>query len=114
MLHALDMLRDDGFEITLLPVGERGVVDTDAFARALRDDTILASVMYANNELGTIQPLYELAAIAQRAGHELASFQSNAEHVLVEHVQRAREDGTAFIVINRAGSKIHGPMRGTM
>jgi len=42
----------------------------------------------------------ELAAIAQRAGHELVSFQSNAEHVLIEHVQRARDDGTAFILIN--------------
>jgi len=42
----------------------------------------------------------ELAAIAQRAGHELTSFQSNAEHVLIEHVQRARDDGTAFILIN--------------
>jgi len=42
----------------------------------------------------------ELAAIAQRAGHQLTSFQSNAEHVLIEHVQRARDDGTAFILIN--------------
>ena len=42
----------------------------------------------------------ELAAIAQRAGHQLTSFQSNAEHVLIDHVQRARDDGTAFILIN--------------
>ena len=42
----------------------------------------------------------ELAAIAQRAGHELVSFQSNAEHVLIAHAQRARDDGTAFILIN--------------
>ncbi len=42
VLHALDALRDDGFEITLLPVDERGLVDPAAFAGALRDDTMLA------------------------------------------------------------------------
>jgi len=42
----------------------------------------------------------ELAAIAQASGHELASFQSNAEHALIERVQHARDDGTAFILIN--------------
>lgn len=44
----------------------------------------------------------ELAAIAQASGHELASFQSNAEHALIERVQHARDDGTAFILINPA------------
>lgn len=65
VLHALDVLRDEGFEITLLPVDERGVVRVADFERALREDTILASVMYANNEIGTVQPIAELAGIAR-------------------------------------------------
>ncbi len=65
VLHALDSLACDGFEVTLVPVDERGLVDPKAFAGALRDDTVLASVMYANNEIGTIQPIEQLAAIAR-------------------------------------------------
>ncbi|HUA09354.1 MAG TPA: cysteine desulfurase family protein [Candidatus Acidoferrales bacterium] len=68
VLHALDALREEGFEITLLPVDERGLVDPEAFARALRDDTVLASVMYANNEIGVVQPIAQLAAAAHERG----------------------------------------------
>ncbi|MDQ2991812.1 MAG: cysteine desulfurase [Candidatus Eremiobacteraeota bacterium] len=68
VLHALDALQDDGFEITLLPVSADGEVSPAAFAAALRPDTILASVMYANNEIGTIEPIAELAAIAHERG----------------------------------------------
>lgn len=68
VLHALDALRDDGFEISLVPVDDRGIVEPALFAAALRHDTILASVAYANNEIGTIAPIAELAAIAHRAG----------------------------------------------
>ncbi len=68
VLHALDALRDDGFEITLLPVSANGEVSPAAFAAALRPDTILASVMYANNEIGTVAPIAELAAIARGRG----------------------------------------------
>lgn len=68
VLRALDALRDEGFEVTLLPVDERGLVDPTVFAGALRDDTVLASVMYANNELGVIQPIAALAAAAREHG----------------------------------------------
>jgi len=68
VLHALDSLAADGYDVTLLPVDERGVVDPAAFAAALRPDTILASVMYANNEIGVVQPVSELAAIARAHG----------------------------------------------
>lgn len=68
VLHALDALKDEGFDITLLGVGAHGLVDPAAFAAALRDDTILASVMLANNELGVIQPVAELAATAKARG----------------------------------------------
>ena len=68
VLHALDVLRDDGFEITLVGVDGDGAIDPAEFEAALRDDTILATVMYANNEIGTVAPVKELAAAARRRG----------------------------------------------
>jgi cysteine desulfurase len=68
VLHAVRALRDEGFEVTLLPVGSDGVVDPARFADALRDDTVLAAVMYANNEIGTIEPIAQLAKIARERG----------------------------------------------
>lgn len=68
VLHALDGLREDGWEITLVPVDARGLVDPADFEQALRDDTSLASVMYANNETGVLQPIEQLAAAARRKG----------------------------------------------
>ena len=57
-----------GFEVTYLPVDEHGMVDPDAVGRAIRKDTVLISVMYANNEVGTIQPIAEIARIARAKG----------------------------------------------
>ena len=68
VLHALDALEADGFEITRLAVDDRGTVDPSAFAAALRPDTVLATVMYANNELGTVQGIAALAALARERG----------------------------------------------
>jgi cysteine desulfurase len=56
-----------GFEITQLPVDGDGLVDPDELARALRDDTTLVSIQHANNEIGTVQPIHELAAVARAA-----------------------------------------------
>ena len=64
ILHALDALRHEGFEITLLAVDGQGRLDVETFEAALRPDTILASVMYVNNEIGTVQPISRLAAAA--------------------------------------------------
>ena len=60
--------RFHGFEVTELPVDAEGLVDLSAFSAALRPDTTLASIAHANNELGTVQPIAELAAIAREAG----------------------------------------------
>jgi cysteine desulfurase len=68
VLRALDALAAEGFKISLVPVDEHGVVDVQAFTAALRDDTILAAIMYANNEIGTIQPIAQLATIARARG----------------------------------------------
>lgn len=68
VLHALDGLRELGCDVTLVPVDADGSVDPERFAAALRDDTVLASMMYANNETGTIEPVAEVAAIARARG----------------------------------------------
>jgi cysteine desulfurase len=68
VLHALDLLRDDGWQITLLEVDEDGLVDPADFQAALRPETVLATVMLANNEIGTIEPVARLAAIARERG----------------------------------------------
>ncbi len=68
VLHALDVLAADGYEISLLAVDGRGAVDPAAFEVALREDTVLATIMYANNEIGVVQPIPELASIAKRHG----------------------------------------------
>src|ERR1035441_8215288 len=61
-------LEREGVAVTRLRVGSDGVVDPDDVRRSLRPDTVLVSVMHANNELGTIQPVEEIARIARRAG----------------------------------------------
>ncbi len=68
ILHALDRLRDEGYDVTLLPVDRHGFVDPERFAAELRPDTVLASIMYANNEIGTIQPVARFAALARERG----------------------------------------------
>ena len=60
VLHAVEALEKEGFEITKVPVSEEGLVDAESIRKALRPDTILVSIMYANNEIGTIQPIAEI------------------------------------------------------
>ena len=67
VLHAAEYLQTVGFELTLLPVDAAGIVHPDDLRAALRPDTVLVSVMYANNEVGTIQPIAELGAICREA-----------------------------------------------
>ena len=68
ILHAAESLREDGFEVTLLPVGAGGRISAEAVRDAIRPDTALVSVMYANNEIGTIQPIAEIGAVCREAG----------------------------------------------
>jgi cysteine desulfurase len=68
VLHSLESLREQGWEVTLLAVDADGRVSPDVFAGALREDTVLASVMYVNNELGTVQPIAQLAQAARAKG----------------------------------------------
>ena len=68
VLHTLDKLKKNGFEITLLPVHENGIVRVDELETAIREDTALVTVMYANNEIGTVQPIAEIGEICKKHG----------------------------------------------
>ncbi|ADQ41217.1 cysteine desulfurase NifS [Caldicellulosiruptor acetigenus I77R1B] len=68
VLHPLKYLEGLGFEVTYVPVEPNGIVDPQRIKEAIRDDTILISVMLANNEIGTIQPVKEIAKIAKEKG----------------------------------------------
>lgn len=68
VLHGLRRLEREGFEVTLLDVGREGVVSPEAVADALGEDVALVSVMFANNEIGTIQPIEEIAALCRERG----------------------------------------------
>ncbi|MDB6111625.1 MAG: cysteine desulfurase NifS [Pedosphaera sp.] len=69
VLHCLDYLeKKEGFEVTRLPVSREGVVAVEDLARAIRPDTILVSIMAANNEVGTIEPVAELGALCRSKG----------------------------------------------
>jgi cysteine desulfurase len=68
VLDTCAYLERKGYEVTYLPIQPDGLLDLNAFKNAIRDDTILASVMYANNETGVLQPIKEIAAITHDAG----------------------------------------------
>ena len=68
VLHTVDQLAKEGFEVTLIPVDESGIVKVSDVAAAIREDTALVSVMYANNEIGTIQPVAEIGALCRERG----------------------------------------------
>ena len=68
VLHTCEYLAGKGYEITYLPVDEYGMVSLDDLKNAIREDTILISVMFANNEIGTIEPIKEIGAIAREKG----------------------------------------------
>ncbi len=68
VLHTCEYLESKGFEVTYLPVNEFGLVEIEKLKKAVRDDTILISVMFANNEIGSVQPIKEIGAFARENG----------------------------------------------
>ena len=97
----LETAQQGGWDLTLLPVDGNGLVDVDAVKPALRADTFLISVMAANNEVGTIQPIAEIGAIAREHG---VRFHTDASQA-VGKVPLADADLVSF-----TGHKIHGPV----
>ena len=67
VLHPFESLEKDGFEVTYLPVDRYGMVDPGDVAKHLREDTVLVSIMHANNEVGTIQPIDKIAGIVRES-----------------------------------------------
>ena len=111
VLEVLDELKKEGFEITLLPVGKDGLVDPKEVAKAIRPDTILVSIMYANNEIGTIEPIAEI-------GREILKYRKANNTVYPYfHTDACQAAGyldldteklhTDLMTVN--GSKIYGP-----
>ena len=65
VLHTCEYLEKKGFEVTYIPVSDKGLIDPEDVRKAIREDTALVTIMYANNEIGTIQPIEEIAAICK-------------------------------------------------
>lgn len=68
VLHTLEKLHKEGFEITLLDVSENGIISPEQVASVIRSDTCLVTIMFANNEIGTIQPIFEIGKICKEKG----------------------------------------------
>ena len=104
ILHTCDYLESRGFEITYIDVDENGILKLDELKKAIRPDTILISVMFANNEIGTIQPIKEIGEIAK-------------EHDILFHTDAVQAFGQIPInvdelhidMLSASGHKLHGP-----
>jgi cysteine desulfurase len=104
VLHTLNKLAKEGFEITLLPVHENGIVLPEEVEAAIREDTCLVTVMFANNEIGTIQPIREIGAVCRAKG---VLFHTDAVqaigHLPINVVEQNID------LLSASGHKVHGP-----
>ena len=104
ILHTLKRLEEEGFSVTLLPVHEDGLVRVEELEAAIREDTCLVSVMYANNEIGTIQPIREIGEICRKNG---VLFHTDAVQA-VGHVPIDVKEQN-IDMLSSSAHKFHGP-----
>ena len=104
VLHTLEKLRKEGYEITLLDVHENGVVTPEEVGAAIREDTCLVTVMTANNEIGTIQPIREIGAVCRARG---VLFHTDAVQA-VGHIPLNVADDNIDL-LSASAHKFHGP-----
>ena len=104
VLNTCKFLQKEGFEVTYLPVDETGLVSPESVKNAIKENTVLISIMYANNEIGTIQPIKEIGTIANEEG-------------IVFHTDAVQAVGNVFIdvkdmhidLLSMSAHKVYGP-----
>ncbi len=104
VLHTLKKLEKEGFEITLLDVHENGVITAEQVKEAIRPDTALVTVMYANNEIGTVQPIREIGAVCREAG---VPFHTDAVQAVCHIPVNVKDDNIDMLSLS--AHKFHGP-----
>ena len=104
VLHTLDKLRREGFEVTLLDVHSDGIVTPQQVEEAIRDDTCLVTIMYANNEIGTIEPIKDIGAVCRRKG---VLFHTDAVQAVGHVPVSVREQNIDMLSLS--AHKFHGP-----
>ena len=104
VLHTLKKLEKEGFEVTLLPVHEDGVVRMEDLEAAARDDTALVTVMFANNEIGTVQPVSKIGAFCRERGIPFHTDAVQAAGHMAIDVEAMKID-----MLSMSGHKFHSP-----
>lgn len=102
VLHTCEYLEKQGFEVTYLPVGEKGLITAEQVENAIREDTALVTVMYANNEIGTIMPIPEIAEVCHKKG---VLFHTDAVQAVGNVPINVAEQG--IDMMSMSGHKIH-------
>lgn len=104
VLHILEKLEKHGFEVTLLDVGENGIVKVEQVAAAIKDTTCLVTVMYANNEIGTVQPISEIGELCNKSG---VIFHTDAVQAVGHLPINVKEQN--IDMLSASAHKFHGP-----